>query len=90
MGLDAADMAYQQETEFEMHHRLRVVFQCSDLSSLKRENISSKIEVSRIVELTGQIELIEATEVIEDTMQPSWDLPLTIDYSLQDTNFYMA
>ena len=67
-----------------------MVFQCSDLSSLKRENISSKIEVSRIVELTGQIELIEATEVIEDTMQPSWDLPLTIDYSLQDTNFYMA
>ena len=73
-----------------MHHRLRVVFQCSDLSSLKRENISSKIEVSRIVELTGQIELIEATEVIEDTMQPSWDTPITIDYSLQDTNFYMA
>ena len=73
-----------------MHHRLRVAFQCSDLSSLKRTIISSKIEVSRIVELTGQIELIEATEVIEDTMQPSWDTPITIDYSLQDTNFYMA
>ena len=23
-------------------------------------------------------------------MQPSWDMPLTIDYSLQDTNFYLA
>ena len=48
------------------------------------------IEISRIVELTGQIELIEATEIIEDSMQPSWDTPLSIDYSLQDTNFYMA
>ena len=90
MGPDVADMACRQDTQFEMPHRLRLLFRCGDLTSLGHEALSAKIVVSRVLE-TEELERIEATEVLETTDSPSWMHPIVIDYCMEETClFYKA
>jgi len=48
MGPDVADMAYRQDSEFEMLHRMRVLFRTNDLSCIGKDSLSAKINVNRI------------------------------------------
>ena len=88
MGPDVAEIAYRQDTEFEMLHRLRILFRCSDLRSLGKETLSAKIHVSRV--FRNGLDSLESTEVIYDSLQPNWVTPVIIDYRLNDNDDYVA
>ena len=90
MGPDVAEMAFRQNTEFEMLHRIRVLFRTNDLTMLGKPSLSTKIEVNRISVDGSDREVIESTEVIKNSMQPQWIQSVVIDYSVRDTDFYSA
>ena len=49
MGHHVADMAFKQDAEFEMLHRIRVLFTVSnDLSILGKATLNTKVKVSRM------------------------------------------
>ena len=88
---DFAQMAERQDTEFEMLHRMMVLFRSSDLSQLKQGVVySTRIDVYRLAEGGNADEIVDSTEVIDDSPCPTWLTPIVIDYSMQNDDLYEA
>ena len=95
MGPHVADMAFKQDTEFETLHRMRILFTINDLSIIGKPTLSTRITVSKISQDVGigeevEKEEIEQTDVVHESLSPSWPSPVIIDYSMKDTADYLA
>ena len=90
MGPNVADMAHRRDTEYEILHRLRVHFRCNDLSILSdKGKLNTKIRVSSIDE-RGEKEEIDSTEIVQDSLHPSWRSHIVIDYRIGNSEDYLA
>ena len=95
MGPHVADMAFKQDTEFETLHRMRILFTINDLSIIGKPTLNTRIKVSKISQNAGtgeegDKEEIEQTDVVHESLSPSWPSPVIIDYSMRDTADYVA
>ena len=70
-GPHMAEMAYRQDTEYEMIHRLRILFRASDINLPEPNRQCVKIEVFRKNE-NGSETRVDSTECIERLDNPSW------------------
>ena len=59
------------------------------MSILAKEKLSTKIRVSTL-DSHGVKEEIESTEIVADSLHPKWHSPIVIDYSMGDTDDYLA
>ena len=88
-GPHMAEMAYRQDTEFEMLHRLRIMFRASDINLPEPNRQCVKIEVFRKNQ-NGSQTRIDSTECIERQDNPCWQTPISIDYQMEVTDVYIA
>ena len=75
---------------------MRILFTINDLSIIGKPTLNTRIKVSKVSQNgdngggDAQKEEVEHTEVVYESLSPSWPTPVIIDYSMRDTADYVA